>query len=108
MRLLANSALTLARASADIWVTTTLFPATLGDNQQPTTRGVARGHTDRGELHPLAPGGSPKQTDLIQDLARRVALKVMLRNAICPDNERGSIELSEDELDALRAIGYGN
>ena len=32
----------------------------------------------------------------------------MLRNAICPDNERGSIELSEDELDALRAIGYGN
>jgi len=65
-------------------------------------------HADRGELHPLAPGGSPKQTDLIQDLARRVALKVMLRNAICPDSERGSIELSEDELDALRAIGYGN
>lgn len=108
MPLLANSTLTLARASADIWVTTTLFPTTLGDNQQPTTRGVARGHTDREELAPLAPGGSPKQTGLIQDLARRVALKVMLRNAICPESEPGNLELSEDELNALRAIDYGN
>lgn len=65
-------------------------------------------HTDRGELHPLTPAGSPKQTNLIQELARRVALKVMLRNAIYPDSERGSLELSEDDLNALRAIGYGN
>lgn len=108
MRPLANPDLTPALASADISVTSTLFSANLGNNQQPTAPGVARGHTDREELHPLAPEGGPKQTDLIQELARRVALKVMLRNAICPDSERGSLELSEDDLDALRAIGYGN
>jgi hypothetical protein len=32
----------------------------------------------------------------------------MLRNAICPESEPGNLELSEDELNALRAIDYGN
>lgn len=34
MRTLATLTLALALASADIWVTTALFPATLGNNQQ--------------------------------------------------------------------------
>jgi hypothetical protein len=34
--------------------------------------------------------------------------KLLLRNIICPNSARARVNLTDEELESLRAIGYGD
>ncbi len=63
---------------------------------------------DRAEQVPLTATGNDEQTAFMQTLSVLLSRKLVLRNAICPDSDRARVTLTEDELESLRAIGYGD
>jgi len=63
---------------------------------------------DRAEQVPLTATGNDEQTAFLQTLSVLLSRKLVLRNAICPDSDRARVTLTEEELESLRAIGYGD
>jgi arylsulfatase A-like enzyme len=63
---------------------------------------------DRAEKVPLAATGNDEQTAFRQNLSMLLTKKLLLRNIICPNSTRARVNLTDEELESLRAIGYGD